>query len=116
MALLAKWAKDPNPHVRRLVSEGSRLNPPWGKKLQFVAEDPESTTIPLLTLLQDDPSEYVRRSLANQLNNFAKTKADIVVKHLTIWQKKNPTKNKDRMINHALRILIKTDTKEHSYL
>jgi 3-methyladenine DNA glycosylase AlkC len=111
LALLAKWAKDPNPHVRRLVSEGSRPNLPWGKKLHFVAEDPESTTLPLLTLLQDDPSEYVRRSLANHLNDFANTKADIVVKHLTKWQKKNPTKDKDRMINHALRTLIKNGHK-----
>jgi 3-methyladenine DNA glycosylase AlkC len=112
LALLAKWAKDPNPHVRRLVSEGSRPNLPWGKKLYFVADDPENTTLPLLTLLQDDPSEYVRRSVANHLNDFAKTKADIVVKHLTKWQKKNPTKDKDRMINHALRTLIKNGHKE----
>ncbi len=107
LSLLKKWEKDPNPHVRRLVSEGSRPNLPWGKKLHFVAEDPENTTLPLLTILQDDPSEYVRRSVANHLNDFAKTKADIVVKHLKKWQKRKPSKDKDRMISHALRTLIK---------
>lgn len=111
LSLLKKWAKDSNPHVRRLVSEGSRPNLPWGKKLHFVVEDPENTTIPLLALLQDDPSEYVRRSVANHLNDFAKTHADTVVKHLNIWQKKKPTKDKDRMISHALRTLIKNGHK-----
>jgi len=111
LALLKKWAKDPNPHVRRLASEGSRPNLPWGKKLHFVVEDPENTTIPILALLQDDPSEYVRRSVANHLNDFAKTHPDLVVKHLKKWQKQKPTKDKDRMITHALRTLIKNGHK-----
>jgi 3-methyladenine DNA glycosylase AlkC len=111
LALLKTWAKDPNLHVRRLVSEGSRPNLPWGKKLRFVAEYPERTTLPLLAILQDDSSEYVRRSVANHLNDFAKTKADIVVKHLKKWQKQNPSKDKERMISHALRTLIKNGHK-----
>jgi hypothetical protein len=61
--------------------------------------------------LQDASSEYVRRSVANHLNDFAKKHADLVVKHLTIWQKQNPTKDKDRMITHALRTLIKNGHK-----
>lgn len=111
LSLLEEWTTDPNPHVRRLVSEGSRPNLPWGKKLHFVVSDPENTTIPLLTKLQDDTSEYVRRSVANHLNDFAKTHPDLVVKHLTKWQKRKPTKVKDRMINHALRTLIKNGHK-----
>jgi hypothetical protein len=57
--------------VRRLVSEGSRPRLPWGLRLQALVADP-SPTLPLLAALQDDPSEYVRRSVANHLNDIAK--------------------------------------------
>ena len=104
---LKLWVKDEDQHVRRLVSEGSRPNLPWGKKLKFVDENPEETTLPLLSLLQDDPSEYVRRSVANHINDLSKNNADLVVKHLRQWKKQNASPEKDQMINHALRTLIK---------
>ena len=110
-ALLTKWSNDNNPHIRRLVSEGSRPNLPWGKKLKFVDEDPSGTTLPLLAKLQNDPVEYVRRSVANHLNDLAKNNADLVVKYLSDWKKQNYTKDKERMINHALRTLIKNGHK-----
>lgn len=107
LSLLKKWTKDKNQHVRRLVSEGSRPNLPWGKKLKFIDQNPKGTTLPLLELLQDDPEEYVRRSVANHLNDLSKTNGDLVVDVLKKWQKQNYTKDKERMINHALRTLIK---------
>ncbi|HMO49182.1 MAG TPA: hypothetical protein PKB14_24560 [Rubrivivax sp.] len=63
-ATLAAWAADPSPHVRRLVSEGSRPRLPWGLQLKALILDP-SPALPLLRALQDDPSAYVRRSVAN---------------------------------------------------
>lgn len=105
--ILKKWTKDENMHVRRLVSEGSRPNLPWGKKLKFIDENPEATTLPILSLLQDDTSEYVRRSVANHLNDLTKNNGDLVVKHLEQWRKKKSTPEKERLINHALRTLIK---------
>jgi len=107
LALLKVWAKDENQHVRRLVSEGSRPNLPWGKKLKFVDEDPENTTLPILFILQNDKSEYVRRSVANHLNDLTKNNGDLVVRHLQKWRKKSSTPEKERMIHHALRTLIK---------
>lgn len=68
---LARWTTDPSHHVRRLVSEGSRPRLPWGLQLKSLIRDP-SPTLPLLHALQDDPSEYVRRSVANHLNDIAK--------------------------------------------
>ena len=70
-ATLASWAADPSAHVRRLVSEGSRPRLPWGTQLKQLIADP-SPTLPLLTALQDDPSEYVRRSVANHWNDITK--------------------------------------------
>ena len=106
-ALLKTWALDENPHVRRLVSEGSRPNLPWGKKLKLVDQSPLETTLPILELLQNDTTEYVRRSVANHLNDLSKNNAELVVKTLTRWSKQNPTPAKNRMIHHALRSLIK---------
>ena len=73
----ARWVDDPSAHVRRLVSEGSRPRLPWGLRLQALVADP-SPTLPLLRALQDDPSAYVRRSVANHLNDIAKDHPDLV--------------------------------------
>ncbi len=107
LAILEQWTKDENMHVRRLVSEGSRPNLPWGKKLKFVDQYPVNTTLPILALLQDDDEEYVRRSVANHLNDLAKNNGDLVVKTLKQWKKKNYTPEKDKLLHHALRTLIK---------
>ena len=63
-ATLQQWVHDKSPHVRRLVSEGSRPRLPWGLQLKTLIADP-SPTLPLLLALQDDTSEYVRRSVAH---------------------------------------------------
>jgi len=106
LAIFKKWATDKDPHVRRLVSEGSRPYLPWGKKLPQFEKDPKQT-IALLTLLRNDPSEYVRRSVANHLNDHAKKHPDLVVDTLKQWQEEGSNKDKDRMIKHALRTLLK---------
>jgi len=106
MALLKKWAKDKDPHVRRLVSEGSRPYLPWGKKLKAFEADPKPT-LALLEILKNDPSEYVRRSVANHLNDHSKKHPEIVIKTLSRWKKEFPHKNMERLIKHATRTLIK---------
>lgn len=75
---LARWTRDASPHVRRLVSEGSRPRLPWGMALPRFVADP-SPTLPLLRALQDDASAYVRRSVANHLNDVAKDHPEVVV-------------------------------------
>lgn len=104
-ATLARWTHDPSPHVRRLVSEGSRPRLPWGLQLKPLIADP-SPTLPLLRALQDDGSEYVRRSVANHLNDIAKDHprlvADWLAQHL-------PSAGPQRraLLKHASRTLIK---------
>ena len=58
--VLARWAEDPSPAVRRLASEGSRPRLPWGLRLQASVQDPRPA-FGLLEKLQDDPDEAVRR-------------------------------------------------------
>lgn len=106
LAVLTAWASDPNPHVRRLVSEGSRPILPWGMRLQQFVDDP-TPTLRLLHLLRNDPSEYVRRSVANHLNDHSKNHPDLVVKTLQDWQAEFPGKNMQRLVRHATRTLVK---------
>lgn len=84
LAILHQWAYDPSPHVRRLVSEGTRPRLPWAMRLPAFIADP-APTLALLEHLKDDPSEYVRRSVANHLNDIAKDHADMVVETLAKW-------------------------------
>ena len=106
LAVLKKWAKDKNPHVRRLVSEGSRPLLPWGKRLNNIKDNPK-LTLELLEILKNDPSEYVRRSVANHLNDHAKNHPDLIVKTLKEWKKNHPGKNMEKLIKHATRTLVK---------
>ena len=74
---LAKWVDDKNPHVRRLVSEGTRPRLPWGLRLKLFQAEPH-WTLPLLERLKDDPEEYVRRSVANHLGDLLKDHPEAV--------------------------------------
>ena len=104
-ATLRQWAEDPSPHVRRLVSEGSRPRLPWGLQLKGLIADP-SPTLPLLRVLQDDASNYVRRSVANHLNDIAKDHpallASWVEEHL-----RDASPERRALLRHASRTLIK---------
>jgi 3-methyladenine DNA glycosylase AlkC len=102
---LHRWTADPSVHVRRLVSEGTRPRLPWGRQLKALIADP-SPNLPLLRALQDDSSAYVRRSVANHLNDIAKDHpglvADWLAEHL-------PGADAERraLLRHASRSLIK---------
>jgi 3-methyladenine DNA glycosylase AlkC len=100
LARLEKWARHENEHVRRLVSEGSRPLLPWGERIPAFVSDPKRTWA-LLDSLYRDPSEYVRRSVANHVNDHAKNHPEFVLKQLSKWKKS------EKLVRHALRTLIK---------
>lgn len=103
---LAQWAADSNPHVRRLVSEGSRPRLPWGKRLQIFVQDPQPL-IALLERMKNEPTLLVRRSIANNLNDIAKDHPDLVVQTLARWKKTSPGPATDWLARHATRTLVK---------
>jgi 3-methyladenine DNA glycosylase AlkC len=106
LAVLARWARDPSVHVRRLVSEGTRPRLPWGARVRALIRDP-SPILPLLETLRDDPSPYVRRSVANNLNDIAKDHPAIVVSTCRRWLEDAPAARRD-LVRHALRSLVKS--------
>ena len=66
---MQKWSKHENFKVRRLASEGSRPRLPWAMAITFLKKDP-SPVLQILENLKNDPSEWVRRSVANSLNDI----------------------------------------------
>ncbi len=100
-----RWIEDPSPHVRRLVSEGTRPRLPWAMQLPELMKDP-SPMIPLLEKLKDDESEYVRRSVANHLNDIARDHPEMIAKLALRWME-NADSNRERLLRHGCRSLIK---------
>ena len=110
----SKWAHDKNTHVRRWVSEGSRPILPWGGKIPIFIMDP-THTLQLLDQLKFDDELYVRKSVANHLNDITKNHPAIVIKMLKLWQEDCPAEYQDRLNwikKQALRTLIKKGDKE----
>ncbi len=102
---LQGWVTDPSFHVRRLVSEGTRPRLPWAARLpQFIA-DP-APVLDLLERLKDDPSAYVRKSVANNLNDIARDHPDLALATLARWHE-GAGPERVAIIRHALRTLVK---------
>ena len=99
LATMQGWTSDPNRHVRRLVSEGTRPRLPWAPRLAVFVNDP-SPLLPLLVALRDDPEEYVRRSVANNLNDIAKDHPDLVAALAKEWLAAAPAP-RQRLVRHA---------------
>lgn len=114
LARLMAWTGDPNPHVRRLVSEGTRPRLPWAMRLKDIQENPALTLL-LLEQLKDDPELYVRRSVANHLADILKDHPEVGFGVCERWLKEvrgksiDPTIAKARkwIIRHAVRLPAK---------
>ena len=106
LKMLKEWTGDPNPHVRRLVSEGSRPYLPWGKKLTVTDLDPK-WSLALLGRLKNDSSDYVLTSVANHLNDLTKKHADVVLNALDEWKDQINTHPVIPFYKKALRTIIK---------
>ncbi|CAN5246609.1 DNA alkylation repair protein [soil metagenome] len=104
LAVMERWARDGNEHVRRLASEGSRPRLPWSFKLDAVIADP-SLTWAIVDTLQSDPSRYVRKSVANHLNDIAKDHPTWVLERIEGWPLADPATG--WIARHALRTLVK---------
>jgi 3-methyladenine DNA glycosylase AlkC len=105
LARLREWAGDPSHHVRRLVSEGTRPRLPWAPRLRAFQKDPRPV-LELLELLKDDPELYVRRSVANNLNDIGKDHPALLTSVARRWLRGASTERR-WIVNHALRSAVK---------
>lgn len=105
LAFLHAWATDTNPHVRRLVSEGTRLRLPWAPRVAWLDENPERV-LALLELLKDDPSTMVRRSVANNLNDLGRSRPDLLIRTAGAWLE-DASQERRTLVEHALRGAVK---------
>ena len=105
LAQMLVWSKHTNPDVRRLSSEGSRPRLPWGIALPALKKDP-APVLPILEELKLDPSESVRRSVANNLNDIAKDHPEVTLQVLHSWQALD-REEIAAITRHALRTLLK---------
>lgn len=104
IAQMLKWSLHKNEKVRRLSSEGSRPRLPWAMALPALKKDP-APILPVLENLKNDPSEWVRRSVANNLNDISKDNPDTVIAIAKKWKGISP--ETDAIIKHACRTLLK---------
>jgi len=109
MEYFYRWAEDENQHIRRLASEGCRPRLPWGMALPKFKKDP-SLILPILEKLKSDPEEYVRRSVANNLNDISKDHPGLVLELCNKWKGQSP--ETDRLIKHACRTMLKAGNKQ----
>src|SRR5688572_16670373 len=105
LARLREWTNDPDVHVRRLVSEGTRPRLPWAPRLRVFQDDP-APVLELLELLKDDPELYVRRSVANNLNDIGKDHPDILFEICKRWLV-DASDERTKLVKHALRSAVK---------
>lgn len=99
------WTSSADEHVRRLASEGTRAYLPWSRRVPALLARPRST-LPIITALYRDDSDYVRRSVANHLNDLSRENADLVVETAAAWLAE-PDENTAWVVKHGLRTLIK---------
>jgi len=101
---MINWSAHENFHVRRLASEGSRPRLPWAIALPKFKKNP-TAILPILENLKTDPSEYVRRSVANSLNDISKDNPELVLDIAGKWKGKSETT--DALLKHGCRTLFK---------
>ncbi|WP_053385410.1 hypothetical protein [Leucobacter celer] len=102
---MTEWTRDADWNVRRLASEGSRPLLPWGERIPALVADPEPSR-PILDALYDDPSDSVRRSVANHLNDHSRAHTAFSLETVRGWQRAGG-EHVPRTARHALRTLVK---------
>ncbi len=106
---MLQWSTHSSEHIRRLASEGIRPRLPWAMAVPLLKKEP-ALILPVLENLKADPSEYVRRSVANNLNDISKDHPQLVTDLARKWKGTNPLT--DKLLKHGCRTLLKKGNDE----
>ncbi|MFZ5973312.1 MAG: DNA alkylation repair protein [Bacteroidota bacterium] len=109
LPLVYRWAEDNNEHVRRLASEGTRPRLPWSFKLEAFANKPQLAE-PILSTLRADEALYVRKSVANHLNDISKDSPDYALTLIRKWDLTHP--HTSWIVKRGCRSLLKQGDKQ----
>jgi 3-methyladenine DNA glycosylase AlkC len=109
LELLRPWVLDADPNLRRFASEVTRPRGVWCVHLDALKINPEPG-LQLLEALRADPSRYVQNSVANWLNDAAKSRPDWVIERCACWQMESPEKSTDYICRRGLRTLQKVNS------
>lgn len=104
MAQMLAWSRHESHHVRRFATEGMRSRLPWGMAVPALKSNP-SLILPILENLKQDPADWVRLSVSNNLNDISKDHPDLAKKLAQSWKGLSPAT--DKLVKHGLRTLLK---------
>ncbi len=107
LPLVQPWATDKDPAIRRMVAEALRPRGVWCKHIATLKCDPTPIKSTLEQLL-DDKSDYVRKAVANNLNDISKDNPDLLCAWIGEWSKGAISSERQWIIQRALRTLVKS--------
>jgi HEAT repeat protein len=84
LPVIREWLADPQPNVRRAVTEGLRI---WTGRTYF--QDHPEVAIQMLSRMREDASEYVRKSVGNALRDISRKHIELVRIELQQWDTSN---------------------------
>ena len=102
IAALADWTGDKSPRVRRFACEATQPRGVWAEHIQRLKENPEFG-LPILVPLNEDPERYVQDSVANWLNDAAKSQPKWVKMICATWIKRSDSKTTAYITKRAQR-------------
>jgi len=101
-----RWGTNNDPAVRRMLIEAIRPRGVWCKHIDELKRDP-SILKEILEQVLDDPSEYVRKAAANNLNDISKDNPELVCRWIKEWMKGKITQEREWIIQRGLRGLVR---------
>lgn len=104
LRLLREWVADPDANIRRCAVEATRPRGVWTEHIDALKADPDPG-LPLLEPLRADPSDYVRRSVANWLNDASKSRPEWTRSVCRRWGKESRGAETRWIVRRALRTL-----------
>lgn len=109
-SLLEGWVADEDPSIRRCAVEGTRPRGVWTAHIAALKDDP-SPGLRLLEPVRSDSSDYVRKAVANWLNDASKSRPEWATATCARWSRESRTKETAWIVQRAMRTLRKPEAR-----